>query len=84
MLVVRVELHSARTGLVTEIARMKIANVGGTETRGDYEFTTYMGREVASLDDERQARIGKIENYPRKSLHVWNLVARALNTMRYK
>lgn len=36
MLVVRVELHSAVTGNVTEIGRMVIANVGGTQQVGDY------------------------------------------------
>jgi hypothetical protein len=36
VIVVKVELHSAITGEVTEIGRMLIANTGGTKKRGDY------------------------------------------------
>ena len=35
MIIVRVELHSARTGEVTELARMHISNIGGTNTLRD-------------------------------------------------
>jgi hypothetical protein len=36
LIVVKIELHSAVDGLVEEIGRMYIANVGGTCIRGDY------------------------------------------------
>jgi hypothetical protein len=35
MIVVRVELHSAVTGQVTELGRAIISNSGGTEKRGE-------------------------------------------------
>ena len=47
MIVVRVELHSAITGQVSELARMNIANIGGTQTKGDYHCET---REVRVLE----------------------------------
>jgi len=84
LIIVRVELHSARTGKITELARMKIVNVGGTDSRGDYEFVTYRGRSKKDLDKEIVERLGSIEGYPRLRLHVWNLVARALNKMVYR
>lgn len=78
MIVVRVELHSAITGQVTELARMHISNEGGTATKGDYGVETLRGRDKAALDKRRVQRSGKVTNYPRLSIHVWHLVARAL------
>ena len=36
------------------------------------------------LDRLRTSKKGRVENYPRLDLHVWNLVARMLQTMGYK
>lgn len=83
MIVVRVELKSAITGLTTELARMHICNVGGTQTKGDYECTTLFGRSKDELDKGRKQRNGRVVNYPRLSVHVWHLVARALMSMGY-
>ena len=92
MIVVRVELHSARTGLVTEIARAVIHNVGGTAEIGEYEAITIRGRDKqtfdkrileAIYDGKNVARKGEVSGYPRKRLHVWNLVAKALYQMGY-
>ena len=84
MLVVRVELHSAITGRVSEIARMNIANTGGgTGKNGDYRCETLRGRDKAVLDRRQVQREGKVLNYPRVSIHVWHLVARALVAMGY-
>jgi hypothetical protein len=86
MLVIRVELHSAITGKVTEIASMRIANTGtGTAQRGNYTGATI--RKGSSPLDRRYALVlkyGEVFNYPRASKHVWNLVARMLSTMGYK
>lgn len=84
MLVVKVELHSAITGKVTEIAKMHIANTGqGTPDRGNY-----VGKSVKKGRDPYRVgsimRWGEVFNYPRKSKHVWNLVARMLAAMEYK
>lgn len=83
MIVVRVELHSAITGKVTEIARAAICNVGGTRQRGDYRCISFRGRDKESLDKMMPNRTGEVTNYPRLSIHVWHLVARALIAMGY-
>lgn len=87
MLVIRVELWSAITGVKTEIARMDICNVGGTKTRGDYECRTIHGRDKEKLDHShrngRHTRKGEVKDHPRLASHVWNLVAKALNNMEY-
>lgn len=85
MLVVKVELHSAFTGQVTEIGRMNIANVGGTEKRGDYSVqvlkrgVTEAGW-VHDLASSKITRLGEVTNYPRLSYNVWRLVCRALRS----
>jgi hypothetical protein len=83
MIVVRVELHSAITGRVSELARMNIANVGGTKTKGDYACETLRGRSKEALDQRVRQRSGSVRDYPRLSIHVWHLVARALVAMGY-
>lgn len=83
MIIVRVELHSAVTRKVTELARMHICNEGGTNTRGDYSVTTLRGRDAEALDKHTPQRTGHVRNYPRLSIHVWHLVARALVAMNY-
>lgn len=88
MLIVRVELLSAITGQTTELARMHVANDGaGTAQRGNYNGTTFTGRDKKALDCavalEKVTRRGRVENYPRLQKHVWNLVARMLMNMGY-
>lgn len=82
MLVVKVELHSATTGRVTEIGRVIIANDDtGTDALGNY--------------DVKQAREGDQDNSSvwhgpeqaarvlahRRSRHVWELVSRSLQAL---
>lgn len=83
MIVVRVELHSAITGKVTEIGLMGIANIGGTRQRGHYFAETYRGRSAPDLAKRTRQRSCAIKDYPRLSVHVWHLVARALVGMKY-
>jgi len=92
MIVVRVELWSAIDGQKTELARMVIDNVGGTERLGDYRTRTLRGRsEIALHGAMRQAlnemggvqREGEVLRHPRLREHVWNLVAKALVSMGY-
>lgn len=83
MIVIRVELHSAVSRTVTEIARMKIINVGGTRTLGHYFAETYRGRSGEQLKRGVRQRSGSVRDYPRLSVHVWHLVARALIAMKY-
>ena len=90
MLVVKVELHSAITGRVSEIARMVIANTGTSEDpkRGDYTCYTLRGRNAEALnkamvEGSPPVRSALVLNYPRLAVHVWNLVAAALSNMNY-
>lgn len=84
MIVVRVELHSAITGEISELARMIITNTGdGGKRRGNYAGATLIGRSTAALDRRTVSKIGKIENWPRLDKHVWNLVAAMLANMGY-
>ena len=92
MIVIRVELWSAVNGEKTELARMVIDNVGGTNTLGDYRCRTLRGRSREALDKALLAlctngsgtqREGQVTGHPRLREHVWNLVAKALTSMRY-
>jgi hypothetical protein len=83
MIVVRIELHSAITKRVTELARMHICNVGGSRQIGDYFARTYRGRSSEQLSRAIVQRQASVRNYPRLKLHVWHLVARALIAMKY-
>lgn len=86
MLVVKVELHSAITGEVTEIGRMLIANDGTSRDpdRGDYNVK--VGRRGVTDDRKiwmKPHRTGKVLNYPRLAYSVWVLVARALQSVKF-
>ena len=76
MIVVKVELHSARTGKVSEIGRLLISNDGtGSPTRGNYV--------IQRLRRGTQAvqKTGRVEDYPRQSYSVWELLKRALKAV---
>ncbi len=74
MIIVKIELHSARTGKVSEIGRMHITNNGhGTQKRGDYDIEI-MRRGTT----DKVQRKGMVRDYPRASYTVWELVRRAL------
>ena len=83
MIIVRVELHSAITGKVTELARAHICNVGGTNERRDYDVRTLRGRDKAALDRNVPQRRAQVIGHPSLREHVWNLVAKALTGMGY-
>lgn len=83
MIIVRVELHSAINGQVTELARMHISNAGGDAQHGNYEVQTLRGRDRTALDRRVVQRRGKVFRHARLALHVWHLVARALIAVGY-
>lgn len=92
MIVIRVELWSAVNGQKTELARMVIDNIGGTNQLGDYRCRTLRGRSREQLDralnsactnDTGTTRVGRVTAHPRLREHVWNLVAKALTSMGY-
>lgn len=73
MLVIKIELHSAITGTVTEIGRMHIINNGrGSHTRGEYDV------EIMRRGTRKVQRRAMVRDYPRLSYTVWELVRRAL------
>lgn len=78
MIVVRVELHLAISGEVSELARAYIDNIGGDRNLGDYRVRTLKGRDTRALDRGTVQREGKVIGHPRLREHVWNLVAKAL------
>lgn len=83
MIVVRIELHSTRTGKITEIGRMLIDNIsrlGNHSKRGSYRVRilrrgTFKGKTL------HIAREGVLHNFPRLSYTVWRLVFRALKSV---
>lgn len=87
VIIVRVELWSAVTGQVSELARMSIDNIGGDIRHGDYRVRTLRGRSKEALDkaliSNNVQREGKVIRHARLSEHVWNLVAKALANTGY-
>ncbi len=83
MIVVRVELHSAITGAVSELGRVLIDNQGGTQQRGNYRVRSLRGRSSEQLDRGTVQKEGAVMNHPRLAEHVWNLVAKALKAVGY-
>lgn len=90
MIVVRVELHSAITGEQTELARMVIDNIGGTQQIRNYRARTLRGRSREALDRAMRLmgagqvqREGRVLGHPSQREHVWNLVQKALSNMGY-
>lgn len=76
MIVVKIELHSAVTGKVSEIGRMVLSNDGGgSRTRGNYNIQV-MRRGTT----DKVQKHGFIANYPRLAYSVWELIRRALET----
>jgi hypothetical protein len=77
MLVVKIELHSARTGKVTELGRMQITNNGiesaHNPKRGEYNVELFRKGSTTKVQ-----RKGLVRDYPRLSYTVWELVRRSL------
>lgn len=84
MIIVTVELLSANTGQKQQIARMHICNDGeGSAKVGNYTGETFRGRDEIALSAGKVNRRGRVDDYRRLDLHVWNLVARMLAVMGY-
>ncbi len=86
MIVVKVELHSARSGEITELARMNICNAGmssGSPSVCDYTVETLRGRSTEELNKQVKQRAGTVLGHRRLALHVWVLVCKALIAMGY-
>lgn len=83
MIIFRVELHSAITGQVTELARAHISNIGGSTNVGEYEIKTVRGRDRQALGRHIMQRQGVVRGHRRLDEHVWNLIGRALLAVGY-
>ncbi len=84
MIVVKVELWSAITGSVTELARMEIANDGtGTLAQRNYIARTLRGRSAEAFRSRTTQRHTALKNWPSEALHIWNLVTAVLRQMSY-
>ena len=87
MLVIKIELWSARTGKQSEIGRMYIANDGDADDPKIGDYTAVVCRRGSEavpkpLDPygPKATRIGSVEAYPRLAYNVWRLVLRALRS----
>ncbi len=79
MIVVKVELHSAVTGKVTELGVMHISNDGslGNTSKGNYDVTVFRKN-----SDTINCK-GRVENHARHSLSIWSLLRKALQSVSY-
>lgn len=85
MIVIKVELWSAVSGNVTELARMLVSNDGtGIPNNMHYDVEVLRGRSKTDLDRRTVLKRTKILNWPSERLHVWNLVNKALTQLGYK
>lgn len=77
MILVRIELWSARTGKVTELGVATISNCGGTVERGTYAVSLY--RTLAKARSKAKPyRTATVTDFPRRSLGGFDLALRAL------
>lgn len=77
MIVVKIELHSARTGSVTPLGRMVISNDGGSPNAARGDYTARVCRK-GSTDFMKPLRTGHVKDWPRLSYNIWRLVLRSL------
>jgi hypothetical protein len=80
VIVVKIELHSARTGRVTQLGEMHISNDGVCSaqdpSRGSYRAE--LTRKPLFLQYTKTATV---EDWPRNKKTVWQLLQRVLNKM---
>ena len=81
MIIVRVELHSAKTGNVKELARLSITNTGKNlnhPVEGDYTAKVYKAPKFQAV-----IRRGELFRHRRQSKSVWTLIGKMLKSMGY-
>jgi len=77
MIIVKIELHSAVTGKVTELGKLHIINDGtGDASKGNYDVHKYgkNGRQLLAH--------ARVERHARRSRTIFNLLRRALEALR--
>jgi len=80
MIVVRVELHSAITGKVSEIGRMYISNTSVNDTPN---VADYAGELLRKPNFKSVTRSGSVKDHRRLAEPVWSLVSKMLQNMGY-
>lgn len=81
MLVVKIELHNANTGRVSEVGRLIIANDETSDSEQVGNYRVCLARDGVTDNRAvwgRPAREGRVLDYPRLDEPVFELVARAL------
>lgn len=88
MIVVKVELWSARTGERTELARMLISNESGAGQQlyglHRYLARALRGRSTKAFEKGTIQRLDYVDNYPSERIHVWHLVYACLAKLGYQ
>lgn len=75
MLVIKLELHDANTGKVSELGRLEIVNDGtGTREVGNYNYML-LGKDARG---QRMSWIGSVLGWSRRN-SAWQLVQRVLS-----
>lgn len=79
MIVIKVELHSAVTGEISQLGQMIISN----DRTGTDNSMNYNGRVMRKPKFLLTTKRGRVENHPRKTEVIWVLIARMLKSMGY-
>jgi len=76
MIKVKIELRSARTGKVESLGEIRITNdATGTPLRGNYDV-------LKCGKNGRVLKVARVENHPRKSNTIFNLLRKALEALK--
>lgn len=81
MLVVKVELHKHGAEVV-ELARMVIANVGGTKQFANYAVRVGGPHQTIAQIYDRPEAFGSVFGHARLKENVWSLVLKACGSVR--
>lgn len=80
MLLVKIELQSARTGQIKQLGLLKICNISG-RGKGRYDKRADYQVEIMRKGTYEALRTGHVRSFPRLSYNVWRLVFRALKAV---
>lgn len=78
MIVIKVELHSANSRLITTLMRMHITNDGTIKDPKRGNYIAHLFRKGALTRPKNVTRTGYVKDFPRHSYHIGRLVLRAL------
>lgn len=87
MIVVKVELWSAVTGVTSNLGTLVIDNTGGTDSKANYRARMYKKSKKdlrTQYATEKPIREGVVMGHARHAEPVQNLVAKALKQLGYK